>query len=48
MQEDWKGSVVAMRFRSDKFKDRVLNYGFRDWLKHKLFTEDEDTLEDIF
>jgi hypothetical protein len=48
MQEEWKGSVVAMRFKLDKFKDRVLNYGFRDWLKHKVFTEDEDTLEDIF
>jgi hypothetical protein len=48
MQEEWKGSVVAMRFGLDKFKDRVLNYGFRDWLKHKVFTEDEDTLEDIF
>jgi anti-sigma regulatory factor (Ser/Thr protein kinase) len=48
MQEEWKGSVVATRFRLDKFKDRILDYGFRDWLKHKVFTEDEDTLEDIF
>jgi anti-sigma regulatory factor (Ser/Thr protein kinase) len=47
MQEEWKGSVVAMRFRLDKFKDRVLNYGFTNWLNYKVFTE--DTLEeDVF
>jgi anti-sigma regulatory factor (Ser/Thr protein kinase) len=47
MQEEWKGSVVAMRFKLDKFKDRVLNYGFTNWLNYKVFTE--DTLEeDVF
>jgi anti-sigma regulatory factor (Ser/Thr protein kinase) len=47
MQEEWKGSVVAVRFKLDKFKDRVLNYGFRNWLNYKVFTE--DTLEeDVF
>jgi anti-sigma regulatory factor (Ser/Thr protein kinase) len=47
MQEEWRGSVVAMRFKLDKFKDRVLNYGFTNWLNYKVFTE--DTLEeDVF
>jgi len=47
MQEEWKGSVVAMRFKLYKFKDRVLNYGFTNWLNYKVFTE--DTLEeDVF
>jgi anti-sigma regulatory factor (Ser/Thr protein kinase) len=47
MQEELKGSVVAMRFKLDKFKDRVLNYGFTNWLNYKVFTE--DTLEeDVF
>jgi hypothetical protein len=47
MQEEWKGSVVAMRFKLDNFKDRVLNYGFTNWLYYKVFTE--DTLEeDVF
>jgi len=44
MQEELKGSVVAVRFRLDKFKDRVLNYGFTNWLYYKVFTE--DTLEE--
>lgn len=47
IQEEWKGSVVAMRFRLDKFKDRILDYGFTNWLNYKVFTE--DTLEeDVF
>jgi hypothetical protein len=47
MQEEWKGSAVAMRFKLDKFKDKVLNYGFTNWLNYKVFTE--DTLEeDLF
>jgi len=47
MQEELKGSVVAMRFRLDKFKDRILDYGFTNWLNDKVFTE--DTLEeDVF
>jgi anti-sigma regulatory factor (Ser/Thr protein kinase) len=47
MQEEWNGSVVAMRFKLDKFEDRVLNYGFTNWLNYKVFTE--DTLEeDVF
>ena len=44
MQEKWKGSVVAMRFKLDKFKDRILNYGFTNWLYYKVFAE--DTLEE--
>jgi len=44
MQENWKGSVVATRFRLDKFKDRILDYGFYNWLNYKVFTE--DTLEE--
>jgi anti-sigma regulatory factor (Ser/Thr protein kinase) len=47
MQEEWKGSVVAMRFKLDKFKDRVLNYGFTNWLNYKVFTEDTSE-EDVF
>mgnify|MGYP000572166973 CR=1 FL=1 len=47
MQEECKGSVVAIRFKLDNFKDRVLNYGFTTWLNYKVFTE--DTLEeDVF
>jgi hypothetical protein len=47
MQEELKGSVVAMRFRLDKFKDRILDDGFTNWLNYKVFTE--DTLEeDVF
>ena len=44
MQEEWKGSVVATRFRLDKFKDRILDYGFYNWFNYKVFTE--DTLEE--
>ncbi len=44
MQENWKGSVVATRFRLDKFKDRILDYGFYNWLNYKVFTG--DTLEE--
>jgi hypothetical protein len=44
MQEEWKEGVVAMRFKLDKFKDKVLNYGFTNWLNYKVFTE--DTLEE--
>jgi hypothetical protein len=47
MQEEWEGSVVAMRFKLENFKDRILNHGFTNWLYHKVFTE--DTLEeDVF
>ncbi len=44
MREEWKGSVVATRFRLDKFKDRILDYGFYNWFNYKVFTE--DTLEE--
>jgi len=37
---------VSLRFKTDFFEEKILNYGFRLWLN--LILEEEQEEEDIF